>query len=54
MDTAARVRILDEADCILYGAIIRGKGINPNILLPAMGSLIMRCRGEENSEFKPI
>ena len=29
--------ILDEADCISYGTNTLGKGINPIILLPAMG-----------------
>ena len=37
MDTATRVKILDEADCISHNTNILGKGINPIILPPAMG-----------------
>ena len=39
MDTATRVQILDETDCISHSTIILGKGMNPIILLPAMGKL---------------
>ena len=39
MDTATRVQILDETDYILNSTNTLGKGINPIILLPAMGKL---------------
>ena len=37
MDTATRVQILDETDCISHSTNILGKGMNPIILPPAMG-----------------
>ena len=37
MDTAARVQILDETDCILHSTNTLGKGMIPIILPPAMG-----------------
>ena len=37
MDTAARVQILDQADCISHNTNTLGKGMNPIILPPAMG-----------------
>ena len=37
MDTATRVQILDEADCISPSTNTLEKGMNPIILLPAMG-----------------
>ena len=37
MDTATRVQILDEADCISYTSNTIGKGMNPISLPPAMG-----------------
>ena len=37
MDTAIRVQILDETDCISHGTNTLGKGMNPIILPPAMG-----------------
>ena len=36
MDTALRVQILDETDCISHGTNTLGKGMNPIILPPAM------------------
>ena len=36
MDTATRVQILDETDCISHSTNTLGKGMNPIILLPAM------------------
>ena len=36
MDTARRVQILDETDCVSYSTNF-GKGMNPIILPPAMG-----------------
>ena len=36
MDTAIRVQILDEADCISHSTYTLGKGMNPIILSPAM------------------
>ena len=40
MDTATRVQILDEADCISHGTNTLGKGMNPIILPPAMGKIV--------------
>ena len=37
MDTAARVQILDETDCISHRTNTHGKGMNQIILPPAMG-----------------
>ena len=37
MDTATRVQILDETDCISHRTNTVGKGMNPIILPPAMG-----------------
>ena len=36
-DTAIRVQILDETDCISQSTNTLGKGMNPIILPPAMG-----------------
>ena len=36
MDTATRVQILDETDCISHTTNTLGKGMNPIILLLAM------------------
>ena len=37
MDTATRVQILDEADCISHCTNTLGKGMNPIILPQSMG-----------------
>ena len=37
MDTAIRVQILNLTDCISHSTNTLGKGMNPNILPPAMG-----------------
>ena len=37
MDTATRVQMFDEADCISHGTNTLGKGMNSIILSPAMG-----------------
>ena len=37
MDAAIRVQILDEPDCISHSTNTLGKGMNPIILLLAMG-----------------
>ena len=37
MDTATRVQILDQTDCISHSTNTLGKGMNPIILPPAMG-----------------
>ena len=37
MDTATRVQILNEADCISHSTNTLGKGRNPIILPPVMG-----------------
>ena len=37
MDTAKRIQILDETDCISHSNNTLGKGMNPIILPPAMG-----------------
>ena len=36
MDTATRVQILDQIDCISHSTNTLGKGMNPIILPPAM------------------
>ena len=37
MDTATRVQILDETDCISHSTNTLGKSMNPTILPPGMG-----------------
>ena len=37
MDTATKVQILDEADCISQSTYTLGKGMDPLIHPPAMG-----------------
>ena len=37
MNTATRVQILDETDCISHSTNTLGEGNNPIILPPAMG-----------------
>ena len=37
MDTATRVQILDETDCLSHSTNTLEKGMNPIILPPAMG-----------------
>ncbi len=37
MNTATRVQIQDETDCISHSTNTLGKGMNPIILPPAMG-----------------
>ena len=37
MDTASRVQILDDTDCISQSTNAHAKGMNPIILPPAMG-----------------
>ena len=37
MDTATRVQILDETDCISHSTNTLGKGMNPIIFTPAIG-----------------
>ena len=37
MDTATRVQILDETDCISHNTDTHGKGMDLIILPPAMG-----------------
>ena len=37
MNTAIRVQILDETDCISHSTNTLGKGMNPIIIPPAMG-----------------
>ena len=60
MDIAARVEILDEADCASQSANSLGKGMNPTIVLPAMGRLRflaliwLPVKEKENSEIKPF
>ena len=39
VDTATRVQIMDETDCISHGTYNLGKSMNPIIPLPAMGKL---------------
>ena len=40
MDTATRVQILDENDCISHNTNTLGKGMNPIILPPAMDKIV--------------
>ena len=40
IDTATRVQILDETDCISHSTNTLGKGMNPIILPPAMGEIV--------------
>ena len=64
MDTATRVQILGETDCISHSTNTLGKGMNPNILPPAMGKIVGQTgssalvrqlvKEKENSEFKPV
>ena len=44
MDTATRVQILDETDCISHSTNTLEKGINPIILPPAMGKIAGQTR----------
>ena len=37
VDTTSQVQILDEPDCISHSTNTLGKGMNRNILPPAMG-----------------
>ena len=37
MDTATRVQILDETDCISHSTNTLGEGMHPVILQPSMG-----------------
>ncbi len=64
VDTTTRVQILDKPDYISYSTNTLGKGMNPNILPPAMGKQLGRLgssalvrhlvQEKENSEFKPV
>ena len=40
MDTATRVQILAETDCISHSTNTLEKGMNPIILSPAMGKIV--------------
>ena len=40
MDTVTRVRVLDEAVCISFGANTFGKGMHPNVLTLLVNSTI--------------
>ena len=44
MDTATRVQILDDTDCISHSTNAIGKGMNPIILPPAMGKIVGQTR----------
>ena len=44
MDTATRVKILDETDCISHCTNSLGKGVNPIILPPATGKIVGQTR----------
>ena len=59
MDTATRVQIVDETDCISHSTNTLGNGMNPIILIIYVGqtgffSLGKATSLEENSEFKPV
>ena len=49
MDTATRVEILDETDCISHSTNTLGKGMDPIILPPAMGKIGFISLDEETS-----
>ena len=44
MDTATRVQILDETDCISHSTNTLGKFMNPIILPSAMGKIVGQTR----------
>ena len=44
MDTATRVQILDETDCISHWTNTLGKGMNPIILPLAMDKILGQTR----------
>ena len=44
MDTATRVQILDETDCISHSTDTLEKGMNLIILPPAMGKIVGQTR----------
>ena len=44
MDTATRVQILDDTDCISRSTNTIGKGMYPIILPPAMGKIVGQTR----------
>ena len=44
MDTATRVQILDETDCISHSTNTLGKGMNSIILPPSMGKIVGQTR----------
>ena len=44
MDTATRVQILDETDCVSHCTNTLGKGMNPIILSLAMGKIVGQTR----------
>ena len=44
MDTATRVQILDETDCISHCTNTFGKGMNAIILPPATGKIVGQTR----------
>ena len=62
MDTATRVQILDETDCISHSTNTLGKGMNPIILPPAMGKFLCdyvrngycKCVMTSTAESKPV
>ena len=63
MDTATRVQILDETDCISHSTNSLGKAMNPIILPPAVGTVgrteffsfgEATSLGEGKPEFKPV
>ena len=44
MDTAIRVQILDDTDCVSHSTNTLGKGMNPIILPPTMGKIVGQTR----------
>ena len=58
MDTATRVQILDETDCISHSTNTLGKGMNPIILPPIVGQTGFFSLGEATSlgegKLKPV
>ena len=64
MDTATRVQILDESDCISHSTNTLGKGMNPIYYHSSYGKIVGQIvffslgeatsQEKENSEFKPV
>ena len=54
MDTATRVQILDETNCISHSTNTLGKGMNPIILSPSMGKYLQPWWVNESKKKKTL